>query len=85
LENKMKPQGKVQLGKQGITDNFIETLRSHFKNYDSVRVNVLKGAGHDRNEIKEIADGITGKLGDNFTSKIIGFVIVVKKWRKARV
>jgi len=52
-------QGQVQLGKKGVTENFIETLREYSE---------------------EILEG----LGKNYTVRIIGFTIFVKKWRKAR-
>lgn len=72
----------VQLGKQGITDNFVETLKNYFKKYENVKVSVLKGAGHERKKIKEYSDELLEKLGKNYTSRIIGFTIVLKKWRK---
>jgi len=76
--------GKVQLGKQGITDNFIETLRNHFKKLKIVKVSVLKSAGHDKVKVKEYSEEILEKLGKNFTARTIGFTIVLKKWRKVR-
>ena len=75
--------GYLQLGKQGITNNFIETLKNHFKNYENIKVSVLKGAGHNKENVKKYSGEILEKLGNNYTSKIIGFTIVLKKWRKA--
>jgi RNA-binding protein YhbY len=74
---------EIQLGKQGITENFVETLRSHFKKHGNVRVSVLKSAGHSKEKVKEYCDEILEKLGKNYTSKIIGFKIILKKWRRA--
>jgi RNA-binding protein YhbY len=73
---------QVQLGRQGITDNFIKTLKDHFKNHQNVKVSVLKSAGHNKEKIKEFSNEILEKLGKNYTAKIIGFTIVLKKWRK---
>jgi len=75
---------EIQLGKQGITENFIETLKNNFKKHDYVKVSVLKSAGHDKEKVKKFSDEILEKLGKKYTSKIIGFTIVLKKWRKAR-
>ena len=75
--------GQIQLGKQGISDNFIEGLKNHFKNYQNVKISVLKSAGHEKNKIKEYSEQILEKLGKNYTAKIVGFTIVLKKWRKA--
>ncbi|HJZ19137.1 MAG TPA: YhbY family RNA-binding protein [Candidatus Nanoarchaeia archaeon] len=78
----MSKIGNIQLGKQKITENFIETLKKFFKNRENVRVSVLRSATRDREEIKKFAEKILGDLGKNFTARIIGFTIVVKKWRK---
>ena len=61
----------IQLGKQGITNEFIEALRSRFKNCE-----------RDREKIKQISEKIIHELGKNFTCKIIGFTLVIRKWRK---
>ena len=77
-------QGNVQLGKNGITENFIVTLKHHFNRHQNVKVSVLKSAGHDREKVKEYANEIIEKLGDRYyTATIVGFSIFVKRWRKA--
>ena len=75
----------VQLGKQGLTENFIGTLKDHFKKNENVRVSVLKSCCREKKELKKISDEILEKLGKYYTARNIGYVIVVKKWRKARV
>jgi RNA-binding protein YhbY len=77
-------QSQIQLGKNKATKKFIETLRDHFRKHDIVKVSVLKSAGHDKEKIKEYSREILEKLGKNYTSKIVGFTIFIKKWRKAR-
>jgi RNA-binding protein YhbY len=78
----MKTLSQIQLGKNKITESFIETLRDHFKNHENVKISVLKTAGHDKRKVKEYAEEILNKLGKNYTSKTIGFTISIKKWRK---
>ena len=73
---------QIQLGKNGITDNFIETLKNNFVNSKNVKISVLKSAGRDKNKIKEFSEEILKKLGNNYTARIVGFTIVVKKWRR---
>jgi len=81
----MKKIGIAQLGKNGVTENFIETLRTYFKKHNSVRISVLKSGTRDREELKKISEEIPKKLGGNFASRTIGFTIIVKKGiRKAR-
>ncbi len=74
----------MQLGKNGITENFIQTLKSNFDKHETVRIAVLKSAGHEKEKIKEFSEELLGKLGNNYTAKLIGFKIILKKWRKAR-
>ena len=78
----MEKIGYVQLGKQGITDNFIETLKNHFKKNKNVKISVLKSARKDKKQVKEYSEKILEKLGNNYTVRVIGFTIVLKKWRK---
>ncbi len=72
----------MQLGKKGMTENFIESLRKAFNTRENVKVTVLKSATRDRQELREIADKLVSKLGKNFTYRIVGFTIFIKKWRK---
>lgn len=71
---------QIQLGKNGVTESFIETLKNHFKKNKSVRISVLKSAREDgKKSVKEYRDKIIEKLGGNFKARTIGFVIIVKK------
>ncbi len=74
----------LQLGKQGLTNNFIQTLKGHFERHNNVKISVLKSAGHEKGKVKEYSEEILKKLGEHYTARVIGFTIIVKKWRKAR-
>jgi RNA-binding protein YhbY len=69
----MPIMGNIQLGKQGITENFIGTLKTYFKKHKNVKVSVLKNAGRDK--IKDYAEEMKTKLGKNYSARIIGFTI----------
>jgi len=75
-------QRQIQIGKQGITENFISTLKEYFKNAKIVRISVLKNARHDKEKVKEYCDKILKNLGKKYDARVIGFTIVVKKFRK---
>ena len=75
---------EMQLGKNGITENFIQTLKGIFQNHDMIRLSVLKSAREKREDMKKYSEEILRKLGTNYTAKIIGFKIILKKWRKVR-
>lgn len=72
----------IQLGKSGLTENFIMTLKNHFKKHDNVKVSVLKSCCRDKDELKKMSKDILNELGTNYTAKMIGYTIAIKKWRK---
>lgn len=78
--------GTFQIGKNGITYNFFHSLKNMFKNHTLVKVSVLKSTRGEGKEAKSIvrkyADDIVKELGKNYTAKIIGFTIILRKWRK---
>lgn len=82
------PTATIQLGKQGVTDNFISSLKNQFKSKDNIKISVLKSARGEgkegKAEVKKYSEEILEKLGKNYTAKTLGFVIILKKWRKAR-
>ncbi len=72
----------IQLGKQGMTENFIKTLKTYFTKNNSVKVNVLKSATRDKVKVKEYRDKLLDELGKNYSARVVGFSIFLKKWRK---
>lgn len=76
---------KLQIGKKRLTAEFLENLKKIFVNTESIRISVLRHGTRDKEETKKWAEEIIGKLGRNFTYKIIGFTIVLRKWRRARI
>ena len=80
--------GSIQLGKNGIINNFILSLNNLFKKHDMVKIHVLKNARESgkqgKEDVKKYSKELLKILGKKYTSKIIGFTIVMKKWRKAR-
>ena len=48
-----KKSCNVQIGKNGINKNLIETLRDAFKTHENVKVSVLKSSKPNREKIKK--------------------------------
>ena len=78
----VKNLGTMQMGKQGLTENFFRTLKEQFTTHRNVRISVLRSAGREKEKIREFSSRILAELGKNYTSKIVGFTIFLKKWRK---
>jgi RNA-binding protein YhbY len=76
---------KLQIGKNGLTDSFIENLRSLFEKNESARISILKSATRNKEQAKTWLDEILSKLGANYKGMIIGYTIVLRKLRKNRV
>ena len=76
---------EIQLGKNGITENFTENLKRYFENARTVKIAVLRSARENKEEVKKLSEELLEKLGPHYTAKVIGFKIVLKKWRKSRV
>ena len=77
-----------QLGKQGITESFIENLKKSFEKNKNIKVTVLKNARKDgkqgKKDVEKYSKEIIEKMGKNYTSRIIGFTISIKKWRRPK-
>jgi len=81
----MTSQTQIQLGKKGLTEEFLEGLKNRFEKpaVKNLKVSVLKSARESREDIKKYAEEIKEYLGPKFTTRILGFSIFIKKWRKA--
>lgn len=75
---------ELQLGKNGITQNFIETVKTYFTDVRTVKIAVLPAARESKADVKRLSEELLEKLGVYYTAKCIGFTITLKKWRKAR-
>tara|TARA_Y100000310_G_C20445834_1_gene698355 strand:+ start:518 stop:763 length:246 start_codon:yes stop_codon:yes gene_type:complete len=80
----MIPISSIQVGKHGVTDNLIDTLKTHFKNHANVKVVFLKNSIRDKKKLKKVAEELINNLGKNYTYRILGFTVFIKKWRKAQ-
>jgi len=81
----MKEIKKLQIGKNKLTAEFIEQTRNIFKNEKAIKVALLKSSTRNREEAKEIGDKLIDALGENYIYRLIGYTLVVKKLRKARI
>lgn len=77
-----RPPTTIQIGKNGATLGVIQLIRNNFASRQNVKVILLKSARQDKNSTQEAAEKIVNELGKNYTYKIIGFTIFLKKWRK---
>ena len=80
----MKQIKKLQIGKNGLSDAFIEQVKSIFENEKLVKISILKSACRDKVEANEIAKKLVEELGSKYNYKLLGYVLTIIKYRKAQ-
>ena len=75
---------RLNLGKKGLTPEFIENLKKNFTKVEHVRIAMLKSSTRDKSEVKKWVEEILKSLGVNYTAKVIGYTIILRKWRKSK-
>ncbi len=70
---------KFQIGKSGITEGAIESLRLGFKTHKVIRISVLKSQAPTKDKVQEIAHQLARRIGGNFVHTIVGFTIILRK------
>lgn len=79
---KIKSLLELQIGKNGLTDSFIEQLKKVFTDRQRMKISILKSACRNKEEAKEICDSIVNKLGKNYKYKLVGYVCTLMKFKK---
>lgn len=74
---------KFQLGKKGLTEEFLNQIEITFKTCRKIKIDILRSACRDKEEAKEIASKIIEKLGKNFDYKLVGYVLTVMKFNRS--
>lgn len=74
--------GTIQLGKNGLTEGFFVALEHLFKKHKNVKVSVLKSVCREKLALQELSREILSRLGNNYSSRIIGYTIAIKKLGK---
>ena len=80
----MKQIKKLQLGRKGLTPEFVEQVKSIFENETLIKVSILKSACRDKVEAKKMAEDLVGILGKKYGYKLIGYVLTITKFRKVQ-
>ena len=78
----MKAIKKLQIGKNGLTPEFIEQVKSVFENGKLVKISILKSACRDKKDAEKIGKEISDALGSKYDYKLVGYVLTVIKYRK---
>ncbi|MCK5321040.1 YhbY family RNA-binding protein [Candidatus Pacearchaeota archaeon] len=80
----MKQIKKLQIGKNGLSEVFVEQVRKVFEKEKVVKVSMLKSACRDKKDAEKMAQDLISSLGKKFDYKLVGYVITVIKFRKVQ-
>ncbi|MCR4284569.1 MAG: YhbY family RNA-binding protein [archaeon] len=78
----MKQIKRLQIGKKGLTQEFIEQVNTMFKHEKVIKISILKSACRDKKEAEGIAKEIVNALGKRFDYKLVGYVLTIIRFRK---
>jgi RNA-binding protein YhbY len=70
---------KFQIGKAGLTEGVVESLKLYFKNVKVVRVSVLRNCAPTKDKVKQIADELVQRLGEGYRYATVGFTIILRR------
>ncbi len=79
----MKQIKRLQIGKNGLSEAFLEQLKGIFKKEEVVKISILKAACRNKKDAEKIAEELVNSLGKNYIYKLVGYVLTVRKFRKA--
>ncbi len=80
----MKAIKKLQIGKNGLTPEFIEQVKSVFENGKLVKISILKSACRDKKDAEKIGKELVSELGPKYGYKLVGYVLTIIKYRKVQ-
>ena len=78
----MKPVRQLQMGKAGLSPEFVEQVRSVFDTDKLVKISILRSCCRDKSDARRIGEELVERLGPKFGFKLVGYVLTVVKFRK---
>lgn len=73
---------QLQIGKNGLTEGFIEQAKRLFEKEKIIKISILKSACRDKKEAQEMVNKLLDALGKNFTARLVGYVVTIQKFRR---
>jgi RNA-binding protein YhbY len=76
------PIPTFQIGKNGISENVVETLNNMLEKHKHIRISFLKSSGRSKENLKEMVEHLSNKLAYPTQSRIIGFTLALRRVSK---
>ncbi len=68
-----------QIGKNGLTEGVLNSLKQDLKSHRQVRVTVLKSCCRNKEELKKLADKIENSIPIKLKVRTLGYTIILVK------
>lgn len=80
----MKQIKKLQMGKNGLSEAFVEQVKGIFEKETVVKISILKTACRNKKDAEKMAQDLVDVLGKKFDYRLVGYVITMIKFRKVQ-
>jgi len=78
----MKSVRRLQLGKNGLTNEFIAQVRAVFEHAEVIKISILKSACRNKDDAKAMAEKLIDTLGKRFVYRLVGYVLTINKFKR---
>lgn len=75
---------RFQIGKAGVTEGVLESLKMGFKTHSAIRISVLRSQAPTKDKVREIAEELVRRLEGPHRFITVGFTIVLKKQKEKK-
>jgi RNA-binding protein YhbY len=72
----------IQLGKSGYEEGNKENIKKALDKHKNIKVAVLKSYIRNQQQLKELKEKMLADLGENYTARVVGYSIFLKKWKR---
>jgi len=78
----MKQIKRLQLGKNGLSPEFIEQVKKVFENEQILKISILKSACRDKKDAEKIGEDLLNALGKKYIFRLVGYVLTINKFKR---
>lgn len=79
---KVREIPQLQIGKNGLTEAFVEQVRKMSQDKERMKISILKSACRDKAEAKQMCEELIEKLGKNYAYRLVGYVCTLFRFRR---
>ena len=78
----MKLIKRLQIGKNGLSQEFVQQVKKIFENEQILKISILKSARKNKQDAEKIGQKLVDALGKNYIFRLVGYVLTINKFRR---